>query len=956
MTQANWLGHPRGLSVLFFTEMWERFSYYGMRSLLILFMVAPAGLALSTRQAAMIYGAYTMGVYGMSIPGGWLADRVIGHYRAVLAGGVLIMLGHFSMAVPTTTSFFAGLVLIVFGTGLLKPNVSTMVGFLYSAEDERRDSGFSLFYMGINLGAMIAPLVCGFLGQRVNWHLGFAVAGVGMALGLTQYMLGRKHLPETERRTVVRDTTPLTSDDWRRLFLIGVFFVFALVFFAAFEQSGSTLTLFADRHTRTSIFGWSFPSSWFQSEQPLFVIAFAPVFAALWLRVRIGGPLKFAIGLFLVALGFLVLVPAARAAEAHGVRVSPLWLTLLYLLHTFGELCLSPVGLSLVTKLSPKGLVGLMMGVWFLAAALGNFIAGWIAGFAGEVPLHRIFTIVAVVVLAASVFLLMMLKPIRRVAAVAAAAMLVCTTLFAQVGFQEWKRYDYTRAYWMPRDLDGKPRAVESARPMHIFVWYPAQPSSAPRMTVGDYVALEERAAIFSLPFLRPMTSEQRAKFEALPALAQRDAPPAAGKFPLILYSLGSPATSHGTPEFLAAHGYVVVQMPRLGVAAGMPPDAPGDLDTKVRDTEFLLQAASGFPPADVHDAGAIGFSAGGRWALSMAMKTPAVRAVVSLDSVMLFGDDRRKEWQALPYFDLDAVRVPVLHLVRADFAKQEDLKMWEALRYAERTRVVLDDPALEHFDFQSGGYESTLAGLRPQQATLVAKTYEDINRRMLEFLDAHLKNDAGKRAGPPTLADITNAIAEDSLRTLPPDAPEAPVNLAAYTVLFGGEPLKAIRIFQMNVDAHPQSANTYDSLGDAYAAAGDAAKAEEMARTSLSLLKESDSAALRANIARKLPVAAMFDRLQDAALDGDVATLETLYAPDYVHTNANGSVMTRADVLDAYRKHGPSTRARHEDDAWQLDGDKATLTTRIAPFRVIYRFEKRGGAWLAVESRATMP
>src|ERR1043166_8336872 len=196
---------------------------------------------------------------------------------------------------------------------------------------------------------------------------------------------------------------PLRSDDWRRLTLIGVFFVFALVFFAAFEQSGSTLTLFADRHTRTSVLGWSFPSSWFQSEQPLFVIALAPVFAWLWMRVKIGGPLKFAIGLMLVFLGYVGLAPAARVAETHGVRVSPMWLTLLYLLHTCGELCISPVGLSLVTKLSPKRLVGLMMGVWFLAASIGNFIAGWVAGFAGELPLYRIFTMVAVAVMASSI-------------------------------------------------------------------------------------------------------------------------------------------------------------------------------------------------------------------------------------------------------------------------------------------------------------------------------------------------------------------------------------------------------------------------------------------------------------------------------------------------------------------------------------------------------------------------
>jgi proton-dependent oligopeptide transporter, POT family len=424
MSREQWLGHPRGLSTLFFTEMWERFSYYGMRALLILFMVAPlasGGMGLSTKHAATIYGVYTMSVYAMSIPGGWFADRYIGHYRAVLYGGVLIMLGHFSMAVPTNATFFLGLGLIVLGTGLLKPNVSTMVGFLYSREDTRRDSGFSLFYMGINIGAMAAPLVCGFLGQKIDWHLGFAAAGVGMLFGLIQYVVGRKHLSSAAEEPPSRAVAgapavqKLTADDWRRLALIGVFFVFALVFWGAFEQAGSTLTLFADRHTRLDLFGWTFPSSWFQSEQPLFVILFAPVFAWLWLRLgkhEPSGPMKFAIGLMLVSLGFFLIVPAARAAHA-GTKASPMWLTTLFLLHTFGELCLSPVGLSLVTKLSPKRLVGMMMGVWFLAAALGNFIAGWIASYADVYPLYQIFFAVAVVTLAASVLLLLLLRPIR---------------------------------------------------------------------------------------------------------------------------------------------------------------------------------------------------------------------------------------------------------------------------------------------------------------------------------------------------------------------------------------------------------------------------------------------------------------------------------------------------------------------------------------------------------------
>jgi hypothetical protein len=253
------LGHPRGLSTLFFTEMWERFSYYGMRALLLLFMVAPiagGGLGFTTRRAATIYGLYTMAVYASSIPGGWLADRVLGHYRSVLCGGTLITLGHFSMAIPTLPTFFLGLALIVLGTGMLKPNVSTMVGFLYKPDDARRDAGFSLFYMGINLGAMTAPIVCGFLGQKLNWHFGFGAAGVGMLIGVTQYILGRKHLPESTpaRERAIDDVAnePLTPSDWRRIGAICVLFLFALIFWSVFEQAGSTLTLFAD-HTHAPL-------------------------------------------------------------------------------------------------------------------------------------------------------------------------------------------------------------------------------------------------------------------------------------------------------------------------------------------------------------------------------------------------------------------------------------------------------------------------------------------------------------------------------------------------------------------------------------------------------------------------------------------------------------------------------------------------------------------------------
>jgi POT family proton-dependent oligopeptide transporter len=434
---GKWFGHPRGLSILFFTETWERFSYYGMRAILILYMVAPpaqGGPGFSTERAASIYGWYTMLVYAAAIPGGLIADRFLGHSRAVLAGGILIACGHFSMAIHGLSFFFGGLALICAGTGLLKPNVSTMVGKLYAPADPRRDSGFSIFYMGINIGAMLSPLVCGYLGQRVDWHAGFAAAGIGMTLGLVTFSSGRRWLPEPSSLgwglcgPPIPLATPssgphepssrrFTAEERRRLSVIGILFFFAVLFWGAFEQAGSSLTLFADRYTRLSLFGLSFPSSWFQVEQPLFVLILAPVFAWMWLRMgqrQPSSPAKFAAGLLLVGAGFLILVPAAAAAQSRGIRVSPLWLTALYLVHTFGELCLSPVGLSLVTKLAPARVVGLMMGVWFLATAFGNKLAGWVAGFFDVVPVARLFFLVALTGIVASVLLAFLIRPIRR--------------------------------------------------------------------------------------------------------------------------------------------------------------------------------------------------------------------------------------------------------------------------------------------------------------------------------------------------------------------------------------------------------------------------------------------------------------------------------------------------------------------------------------------------------------
>jgi len=437
-------GQPRGLTTLFLAEMWERFSYYGMRALLILFMTkaaAEGGLGYSDKDASAVYGTYTMSVYLLSILGGFIADNFIGARRAVFIGGVIIATGHFTMAFNSVANFYAGLVLVALGTGLLKPNISTMVGSLYAPGDERRDAGFSIFYMGINLGAFAAPLVTGYLAQGAgwksqlaawgldplhSWHWGFAAAGVGMVLGLVVYILQRDRLAHVGHAPALEadgrpwgklglvalgslalilamkasDTYPAivyalfvvqvaailffafrSDPDSKRLAAVLVFFFAAEIFWAIFEQTGSTISLFADRLTRNEVFGSAFPSSWWQSVNSIWVILLAPVFAFLWIKLgtrQPSSPLKFVLGLLFVALSFALMVPAAKLTGAG--KISPLWLVTLFFLQTSGEMLISPVGLSTMTKLAPARLVGLVMGIWFLAAALGNKLAGVLAG------------------------------------------------------------------------------------------------------------------------------------------------------------------------------------------------------------------------------------------------------------------------------------------------------------------------------------------------------------------------------------------------------------------------------------------------------------------------------------------------------------------------------------------------------------------------------------------------
>ncbi|MET9801517.1 oligopeptide:H+ symporter [Streptomyces sp. NPDC006368] len=438
--EKTFLGHPRGLANLFMTEMWERYSFYGMRALLVLYLsaqVADGGLGFDTATAVAIYSVYNAMVYLLALPGGWFGDRVWGARKTVAISGTIIMIGHFLLALPMKLSFFVGLAFIAAGSGLLKANISTMVGHLYrDKNDPRRDGGFTIFYMGINLGAFVAPLTIGYVGQEVNWHYGFAMAGVGMALGLAFYFLGFRNLaPESsqvpaplsdaERAGIIKKAliwlavaavaygvvgvTGKLSIDWVLwpLTILGLvlpawylirikrdtdlepversrmsayvwFFVAAAVFWGIYDQTGSTLSLFAEHNTAGSLFGFSFPASWFQSLNPLYVMALAPVFAWLWVALARRGKepstlVKFTQGLVLIGASFFVMM-LAQAASAGDVKVTPLWLCSVYLIQTVGELTLSPVGLSLTTKLAPAKYASQMMGVWFLAVTAGDSV------------------------------------------------------------------------------------------------------------------------------------------------------------------------------------------------------------------------------------------------------------------------------------------------------------------------------------------------------------------------------------------------------------------------------------------------------------------------------------------------------------------------------------------------------------------------------------------------------
>jgi len=470
---------PKGLFLLFFVEMWERFSYYGMRALLVLYMVKY--LMFTTEKSSQIYGWYTGMVYLTPLLGGYIADRYLGQRKCIVIGAVLMALGHFAMAFPQMLFFFGAMILLIMGNGFFKPNISTVVGSLYEENDPRRDGGFTIFYMGINLGALFSPLVCSTLGEKIGWHWGFGAAGVGMVMGLAMYLWGNKAmLGDKCMRPAVPSTSPwipltlvgvvitflvgsalqfngydikglipswvygtlavlvligmaygyasrsekstLTHVEKQRLAVIFIMVFFSIFFWSAFEQAGSSLTLFADRETNRNIsllgWNWLMPAGYFQSVNPLFIILLAPFFSKMWVDLGEKGkepssPLKFAMALGLLAIGFVVMIAAAGAYQQSG-PVSVIWLIAAYFFHTLGELCLSPVGLSLVTKLAPAQFGSLMMGVWFLSSVAAGFVGGKFAGNYDTVNHVNFYMIPTATGIGAAILLLLLTPKIRK--------------------------------------------------------------------------------------------------------------------------------------------------------------------------------------------------------------------------------------------------------------------------------------------------------------------------------------------------------------------------------------------------------------------------------------------------------------------------------------------------------------------------------------------------------------
>jgi proton-dependent oligopeptide transporter, POT family len=453
----TFFGHPIGLFILFFTEMWERFSYYGMRSLLVLYMVnhlflkpdvgrevlgfnavkgilehffGPLG---AQPLSSQIYGLYTAFVYLTPFFGGMLADRVLGQRRTVILGAVLMAIGHFLMAVESL--FFPALMFLILGNGAFKPNISTQVGGLYPEGDSRRDRAFTIFYMGINLGAFFSPLVCGTLGQTLGWHYGFAAAGVGMVLGLILYLSGQKYLApdnlmkikaERAARAVggtapTKVKHPMTSDEKKRIWALVVLCALNVIFWGVYEQQGNTMQLWADRNTNWHFLGFNIPSTWYQAFNPFMIFLFAPLLNQFWARQSKTGKepssvVKMAIGCFLVGFSYIVMIVAATGTGPEERR-TVLWLVGMTFVITIGELYLSPIGLSFVTKIAPVRMVSMMMGVWFLSNFFGNYLSGFLGTFWEKMPREAFFLMLTVLGVSAGTAIFILSRPINKVVA-----------------------------------------------------------------------------------------------------------------------------------------------------------------------------------------------------------------------------------------------------------------------------------------------------------------------------------------------------------------------------------------------------------------------------------------------------------------------------------------------------------------------------------------------------------
>ncbi|MCX8531761.1 peptide MFS transporter [Chryseobacterium luquanense] len=451
-------GHPKGLYLLFFTEMWERFSYYGMRAILILYLtkkLIEGGLGMDEQNATLLYGYFTGLVYFTPLIGGWLADKFLGKRLAITIGGITMMIGQFVLfGMNNTTGLYIGLALLILGNGFFKPNISTLVGGLYADGDDRRDSAFSIFYMGINLGALLAPFIIGYFTDNLfattnadgsvayGYRYGFLAAGVGMFLGqvvfnvFAQKYLGNLGLKpvkttgiEDKAATEGQSINPVTGqpltkpEEGQRITVIFILFLFAVFFWAGFEQAGSSLSLYTDKFINRTIFGFEIPTSWFQSVNPIFIVTLAPLFAIFWsskLGRKLSTPVKMGVGMIILGLGFWFMLGAVAERNANGDiadianKAGIMWLIMTYLLHTIGELCLSPVGLSVVTKLSPPKLASILMAVWMLSSSIANFIGGFLASIVETLGAGQVFTYISGFVIVCGVLLLLLSKFISR--------------------------------------------------------------------------------------------------------------------------------------------------------------------------------------------------------------------------------------------------------------------------------------------------------------------------------------------------------------------------------------------------------------------------------------------------------------------------------------------------------------------------------------------------------------